>query len=99
METKLVSLVYVSNKSWVAGSNGRSSFKLHFLERDVKLPPQVDLQKMLNGVWQGTPSAFSYLAVKEVDGRVVTITLPPGTTQKARERFVELLEKNLRNKK
>lgn len=95
VQTKLVTLDYVSNKSWVAGSNGRSSFNLHFLGKETQLPSQDEL----NQLWQGTQAAFGYLAVKETSGQTLVITLPPSTGKKLQERFVVRLEEYLRNKK
>lgn len=97
MEKQLVSLDYMSNKSWVFGTSGRSSYKLHFFEKGLELPPLAHLQTVLNQLWLRTSSAFGYLAVKEVVGKEVIITLPPSTGTALRERFVVELETYLRN--
>lgn len=100
MEIQLVSLAYQPSNSWSAkGADGRSSYKLHFFEKGIELPPLEHLQTVLNQLWLRTPSAFGYLAVKEMAGKEVTITLPPSTGTELRERFVRELEEYLRNKK
>lgn len=87
-------LLAMSNKGW-AGGSGRSSFKIHVLDRDWVLPQQADL----NTLWQGTPAAFGYLAVIEHRPLEALITLPPSTGPKLRERFVLRLENFLKEKR
>jgi hypothetical protein len=87
----LLSFKYISNKGWVRG--GRSSFEIR-----LKLVGSIPNQDVLNDLWKVTKGAYGYLAVSEYSEKRAVITLPPGTSENTRNRFIAELESYIRSK-